>query len=104
MKSAQQLQQESFQAYNNFRSVPANAALVTSFLVQIDTAAQAAAHLGLYSCSFALGNLNMQTSSSVLCQRFLSDELLDLGYSVTFSSSVTDNVSVSIDWTPQDDS
>jgi hypothetical protein len=103
MKSAQQLQQETFQAYNTFRSIPANVALITSILVQISTVADAAAHLGLYSCSFDLGKIDGLTSSTILFERFLTQELSDLGYTVSFSTGVS-VTSVSLDWTPEDDS
>lgn len=103
MKSAQQLQQETFQAYSNFRSVPANVALITSLLVQISTAVTTAAHLGLYSCIFDLGKIDGQTNSPVLFQRFLTQELSDLGYTVSFSTGVS-SMSINLDWTPDDDS
>jgi hypothetical protein len=102
MKTAHQLQQESFQAYSTFRSQPANITLITSLLVQISTVADAAANLGLYFCTFSLGNIDNLTSSSELFQRFLSQELTDLGYAVNFSNGVG-STEVSIDWTPQDE-
>lgn len=102
MKTAQQLQQESFQAYQAFRSVPANVTLITSLLIQIATVADAAAHLGGYTCNFDLGNSAGSTGNSQLFQKFLTDELNNLGYAVTFGTGVG-SMSVSLDWTVQDD-
>ncbi len=100
-KKAEQLADIADKAYDCFKSNATNVAQVNAALAAVLTAAEARAKLGEFSCTFALGNLDVDSSNSTLFQRYLGELLRDLDYVVNFTATVKENW-VLLDWSPED--
>ena len=101
MKNAQQLRDESVQAYDNFKSVAQNIASANGVIAALGPVANKSALTGLFQAEVSLNGADTASGNVVLFQQLLSDMLSNLGFSVTFSSNVT-STSVIVDWTEQD--
>lgn len=96
MQILQQLQNATYQAYENFKSNANNVAQVNAAYASVIAAAQQASQTGLYDVSV---NLPLNTSNPVLFQRYLNELLTDQGFEVIFSASVQQTL-VSVSWDP----
>ena len=100
-KKAEQLADIADKAYDTFKSNATNVAQVNAALAAVLAFAETKAKRGEFSCTFALGDLDVDSTNTILFQRYLGELLTNLNFSVSFTATVKENW-VLLDWTPED--
>lgn len=100
MKNANQLANDSAQAFDNFKSVAANIAGVNGVIARLSVVANQNAALGMFSASVGLDGADDVSGNPFLFQQLLNELLSNQGFIVGFQFGVN-ATSVTIDWDPE---
>lgn len=101
MKTADQLRNDSVQAYDNFKAVAQNVASVNGVIAQLSQVANENAALGLFTATVNLSGVDAASGNAVLFQRLLTENLTGMGFIVTYQVTLY-TTNVQIDWDPED--
>ncbi len=102
MKTADQLRNDSAQAYDNFKAVAANIAGVNGVIARLAPVANQRAQLGLYNAIVNLDGADIASGNVTLFQQLLSDTLSGMGFTVEFENGLNSS-NVLVSWDNSDD-
>lgn len=101
MKTADQLANDSAQAFDNFKSIAANIAGANGVIARLSSVANHNAQLGMFTASVNLDGADVASGNPFLFQQLLTEMLSDMGFIVGFQFGVNAS-NVTIDWDPED--